>query len=242
MHSHNDLQGNDMFSNIARSIYLVICTKGSLQHLRVMADSVAVIAPPAFTIRSTVVIQYGTSTWVPEIQTVNDVNFIGLSKWDRSFVHFSTGRALDFRAHARKSANTEFFDRLFRAQRKASAAAIASALTADEDGDKDSAEPARKRRRPHTYPMKVLISSEMLGPPTVTIDIDGHTFSVLCKLRSKSLWMELTESNLSFIRAGTLESIDKSGRSWGRAQSQAHRRHVSDHAEEETEHSEEQEP
>jgi hypothetical protein len=210
-----------------------------------MAVPLAALTPPAFTIRSTVVIQYGTSTWVPDIQTVNDVDFIGLSKWDRSFVHFSTGRALDFRAHARKSANTEFFDRLFRAQRKASAEAIASALKASEDEPGDAADQhSRKRKKPHTFPMKVLISSEMLGPPTVNINIDGHTFTVLCRLRSKSLWIELNESNLSFIRAGTLESIDKAGRSWGKA----HRRSLGqgsveqEEAEQSEQSDEEQEP
>jgi hypothetical protein len=179
-----------------------------------VADPVGAQHLPAFTIRSTVVIQYGSATWVPEVQSVNDSDFISLNKWDRSFVHFSTGHALDFRAHAKKSANTEFFDRLLRAQRKASADAVASVLRDAEDPLEDEGEPRRKRKRQQVFSMKVLQDSELLGPATVNINIDGHSMTVLCKLRSKSLWVELTNANMTFIRNGTQQSIDKAGRSW----------------------------
>lgn len=211
-----------MFVDVNARSVLIHNTIFQQRASRIVRSFMELNEPPAFTIRSALVIQYGTSTWVPEIKNVNNIDFVGLFKWDRHFVHFSTGHALDFRGHSRKDANTEFFDKLLRAQKKASVEAVTAALNegeSEQHAEEEDQPAKRRKKKPQTYPMKVLLESEMVGPAIVEINVDGHRMNVLCKLgKSNSLWVEINEENMNFIRRGTRESIHRPGRSRGRAQ------------------------
>ena len=48
------------------------------------------------------------SNWVPETQEVEGVFFMKVSKWDRSFVRFCTGQALQFSGGPRQDVNVSF--------------------------------------------------------------------------------------------------------------------------------------
>jgi hypothetical protein len=172
-----------------------------------------------FSITEVPVIRYGKTTWVPDVKDVNGIRFICLSKWCRSFVHFTTGKALDFRKHKSFSANVEFFDKLVQARKRAAASAITDSLT---DLDVDAPTDGRRtKKRKVTW--QELCSSEMMGPPFVTINIDGHEMRVLSELRSSFLWVEFSESNLAFIRQGVEDALgsQSAGRSWAGRKSAA---------------------
>ena len=174
---------------------------------------------PPFSIRQAVVCEFGNHKWVLDVKVVNGVEFVGLSKWDRHFVQFSTGEALDFRS-SNKSANKQFFDELLQSKKLASTAAIKKTLEDSARNDEVIEADARRRKRKLSFSMSTLRASEVLGPPFVDINVRGHSMRVLCELKTNVLWMELTHANMEFVRKGMHES-DQAGRSWSRKSSTA---------------------
>ena len=171
---------------------------------------------PDFNIRHARVCEFGKTKWVLDVKVVNDIEFVCLEKWDRHFVQFSTGEALDFRNIEHKSANKRFFDELLAARKAASVEAIKKALeepTTDEAVESD----AKKRKRKAHYSMSTLNASLVLGPPIVDIVVRGYSMRVLCELKSTVLWMELIHANMDFVRKGIQDS-DRAGRSWSKKQ------------------------
>jgi hypothetical protein len=168
---------------------------------------------PCFTLRQAVVCEFGKTKWILNVQVKNDISFVCLEKWDRNFVHFAMGEALDFRADKKRSANKVFFDEMVQARKQASIEAIKKVLTeTDEDQQVVDADAKQKKRKVH-HTIATIAASEMLGPAYVDIHVRGHTMKVLCSVKSNAIWMELNEQNMEFVRSSMVNS-EGTGRSW----------------------------
>lgn len=123
--------------------------------------------------------------------------YIKLSKFDRSFVYFCLGRGMDLNRSV--SANTAGFDTLLQKRKAASVQAVHKALETDETSSQSKKRRVREDDRS-------LCSSDW-----VTIELDevqtengesvgGFGARVLWGLDSSTLYIELTEPNLSYMR------------------------------------------
>ena len=121
--------------------------------------------------------------------------YIKLSKFDRSFVYFCLGKGMDL--EHQRSANVQGFDALMQRRKAASVQAVHRALETEHSQGK-------KR--------KVREEDKELVDDHVTIELDeltandgricgGYGARVLWGLDSSTLWLELTEANMDFMRA-----------------------------------------
>ena len=120
--------------------------------------------------------------------------YIKLSKFDRSFVYFCLGKGMDL--ESQRSANVQGFDALMQRRKAASVQAVHRALETENSQGK-------KR--------KVRDEDKELVDDHVTIELDelttndgrvcgGFGARVLWGLDSSTLWLELTEANMEFMR------------------------------------------
>ena len=120
--------------------------------------------------------------------------YIKLSKFDRSFVYFCLGKGMDL--ESQRSANVQGFDALMQRRKAASVQAVHRALETEHSQGK-------KR--------KVREEDKELVDDHVTIELDeltandgricgGYGARVLWGLDSSTLWLELTEANMDFMR------------------------------------------
>jgi hypothetical protein len=168
----------------------------------------------AFEIAEVSVIKHGKITWIPDVKIINDRKFIALNKWNRDFVRFVMGKSLDMRNTQLNQVNSEFFDSLLAARKKASIQAVVDALDCEEKPgqvadtlDKPSnGRRARMSQKPPVWSWATLCSSEPLATPIVTITVQGYSMDVKTDLRSNVLWVELLTENIAFIQAGVQSS------------------------------------
>jgi hypothetical protein len=173
---------------------------------------------PNFEIKETIVITRGKFTWLPSLQEVDGRRFIELSKWDRNFVQFATGKCLDFRSGKSSSANVSFFDRLVAERKKETHDAIVETLRTAVNDDHEVAGTGRNsKRRKITW--QEVVSSEVMAPKIVNITVDDTCVTVLSSLKSSSIWVELSEANLIFIQSGVSQCLSTrdAGRQWSKS-------------------------
>ena len=166
-----------------------------------------------FEITETVVIRRDKHTWLPTLQEVDGRRFIELSKWDRNFVQFATGKCLDFRSGKSCSANVSFFDRLVAERKKETHDAIVKTLM-DTPDDEVARGSRNSKRRKITW--QEVVSSEVMAPRIVDITIDDTCISVLSGLKTSSIWIELSAANLTFVQSGVSQCLGTrdAGRHW----------------------------
>ena len=158
------------------------------------------------------------TNWVPESEEVDGSMFMRLSKWDRNFVKFCTGKALVFSGGNRQTVNVDFVDKLQRLRTDAVDAALAAVMEQEPDGSKK-----RKRIR------KARIDDRDILPQVFTIicpalDQDEQRIHeelpmrVLFGVKNHDLWMEAKEVNLEYVRLGIMSALHASqhGRQHGR--------------------------
>ena len=168
----------------------------------------APIDDECFDIADVTIIKHGKVIWIPETKTVNGMQFIGLSKWNRDFVKFVTGKGLGFGNTQSNQVNSAFFDNVLAARKQASIEAVTKALEYDEapEGDLQQEGSKRRAKRSKKHSWSVLCSSEALADPVIEIVADGFSMQVLTELRSNMVWVELTKNNLAFIQKGVQAS------------------------------------
>ena len=81
----------------------------------------------------------GTTSWTPEQKIHNAQPWFLLRKWDRQFVKFMTGKALDLRANREgSSVNSPFMDELFGRRQQACNHALFDAYQLNDDDENPS--------------------------------------------------------------------------------------------------------
>ena len=133
--------------------------------------------------------------------------FIRLSKFDRSFVYFCLGKGMDL--GAKVSANVKPFDDLLAKRKAASVQAVLSALEGSSDGNTKK----RKVREEDRHLCKDYVNIELEEVKVNDCKIlGGHSARVLWGLDSSTLWLELTKTNMEYMKELIRGSQDEGGK------------------------------
>ena len=139
-------------------------------------------------------------------------SYIRLSKFDRSFVWFCFHKGMNFAEGKKLSANVQQFDELLKKRKAASIQAVHTAIGSEAS---DSQQSQLKKR-------KVREEDKTLCQDWVTVELDevknengdvvgGHAAKTLWGLDLSTLWIELTETNLLYmkemVKAGQKEKL-----------------------------------
>ncbi|CAE7255754.1 GIP [Symbiodinium sp. CCMP2592] len=149
--------------------------------------------------------------WLPSVQTVAGVEFLKLSKWDREFVQFCTGRALNLHQAGVKpvhSINVEFFRDLAELRVQACNAAVRKVII--EACEAENKEKPAKIRLAQQQDEFLVGSSVSVEVPAIhdsdqAVIEEPRSLRLLWAIRG-DLWMELTEGNLRYVRKAVRNS------------------------------------
>lgn len=152
--------------------------------------------------------------WVPQCkQDMHKRDYIQVGKFDRSFVKFCLGKGM---VVGKRSANVPAFDKLLENRKAASVQAV-NASTEDEN----------KKKR------KVRPEDESLVAGFIHVELEefqwngqthgGYSARALWGLDKNTLWIELTNSNLGYLKAMVSAGQGERGRTrpWKSEQSKA---------------------
>ena len=172
--------------------------------------------------------------WVPKIEVVEhdgaEMEFFKVGKWDRQFVRFCTGKALDLRGATKHNINSGFMDQLSLDFVKACNDAVQAALIVSAVVD----EPSKKKPKTVAKPTDYMLTTPYVDvevPPQKSGDITIDPKVLKMKFdppkagkgRRQNLWIELTVQNLEYLRAAILSCGESDSsvtpRKWGSKQS-----------------------
>ena len=155
----------------------------------------------------------GEKVWVPTQKTLYGQTWTMVSKWDRGFVKFVTGKALNLKKNQRGAdCNVTFLDELKRRRQEVCDKFMEQALQAPEE-DEDG--PPAKRAR--TSQQKRVRRDTSLLPDVITLTFDevvvgGKNFPkrdiqlLTESIHEQKFWVECTQLNLEYIKAACLAS------------------------------------
>ncbi|CAK9088740.1 Putative mitochondrial protein, partial [Durusdinium trenchii] len=147
----------------------------------------------------------------PDIITKNGLHYIKISKWDRNFVRFATGRPLDLRDYRSSGANAKVLDDIVTKRNSASKQAIEQelALLAD-DANEDQAQKLKRKVRPE--------DGDLLTTPFVSVDLpefehEGKLYGplfpkILWAITGASFYIEAIEQNLLYIKHAVMLGLE----------------------------------
>ena len=151
--------------------------------------------------------------WVPEAKEVDALVFMRVSKWDRNFVKFCTGKALSFARHSRRDVNVSFIEVLQKLRTTVVDEAITSAY-ASEDAEKKKSKRIRKAREADRDLAPAVLTMSCPEVRRGDLCVPGISIKVLFGIKNNDLWIEALPENLEYIRHGVLSSLasDQKGR------------------------------
>ena len=132
--------------------------------------------------------------WTPEVQTIENVQFIKVQRLSRDLTRFVSGKCLDLRKEKGHSLNGAYITSLMQLRNEAAAKAVAEA-TAEDDGAK------KRTRRPRPSDRVLVDPFLVITMPNTDTDI-----RVLSGVGTEPLWMELGAEILEKLRDGILAS------------------------------------
>ena len=152
-------------------------------------------------------------TWYPQVRMQEGINFIRMSKFDRYFVKFCTGKPMDLRKGVGHTANSVLFDDLLKKRKRASEESVQKHLEMpDHDADSQQERPKKKRLKVREED-KVLVSGMVrIQLPALETDSMIHlsrSTNVLWGVSSKDLWIELSYENLSYMQSLVVSGLDQ---------------------------------
>ena len=153
----------------------------------------------AIRIESRPVLLLANRQWAPDMKLVGGRDFVSISKWNRGFVRFMTGKALDLRKDKEGqsgSVDSPVIDKILEQRQNSANELLLEALNMDGSGDEDPNPPKKKKRKAQRATAKDAIHV----PPIMDVNIDGHKMAILYEgLGMFNFWMELTEVNLNWL-------------------------------------------
>ena len=139
--------------------------------------------------------------WVLETQFVDGLHFVKLQKYDRGFVRFVHGIALDRRNRSNiEDVNCKYFDRLLAARNRVCDDALVTASRTDDDVLGTSRKRARKAKASDAL---CLIDRVQM------ISMDGQAGSITARvlvddIRTSTLWIECTVQVFDHLKSEIL--------------------------------------
>lgn len=155
----------------------------------------------------------GKQQWIPKTKSIGNTKLMMLSKWDRGFTKFVTGKSLDLRSSKAKSLNATpagaFLDDLCRKRKEACELAVHESLEAGDDTGKPK---AKKRKVALTDQHAVLKPLVQITLPACS-NPEMPERIVQCAFNTgPSLWIEVNEMTLLQIITGCRECNEQTGR------------------------------
>ena len=156
----------------------------------------------------------GKDLWIPKIKEVGGVRLMHLSKWDRGFTRFLTGKSLDLKSSGKSLNSTAagpYLEDLFRKKKEASQAAVLKAHDSAHESDSSEVKAKAKKRKVtddmSCFSPLVQISLPAVHDPwmperLVQVEFGGQS----------DLWMEVNETSLRQLVLGIAECQSKGGR------------------------------
>ena len=160
------------------------------------------------TMATRIVFNNGSSSWMPETETVDDITFVKIDFKDRAFFRFCTGNAIklgkqyeesryllacsiDF-VKARSDACQAAFEQMQRNMRQEEAA-----VNDHHDGDERKKERGRKRPRKARDDDALTVGAYV----TVTFEHgdDSHDMKARFGMKKSELWIEANVANIKFV-------------------------------------------
>ena len=149
----------------------------------------------SITLEAKMVLRAGGRQWAPDQKEVENKRFMSISKWNRGFVRFMTGKALDLRKEKQAksgSVDSPFMQKLLDARQEAADKLLQEALTVEDE----SQQPTKKRKvarasRKHAIHV----------PNTMEMEMSGYTLTLLFEgVGSSNVWVEMTEDNCNWLK------------------------------------------
>ena len=128
-----------------------------------------------------------------DIQEVQGMRFVRISKWDRQFVFFATGKGLSMKNVQTASANVKPFDHLI-ALRKLTSLQMAKEVL-EKEGLKRKVREEDKDLLPHQYVSVTCPAFEFEGQV-----IGPLQANLLWSIKSSELWIEFSSQNFLYLR------------------------------------------
>lgn len=151
-------------------------------------------------------------SWIPEVRDVAGMSFCRLQKWDRKFIMFAKGAALDL-GRCRDS-NIGVMDELRRLRNTACDQVLADM------NDHQSKTKKKRQRKANSGDLLILPTYIEIMLPTMTLsdgsDVGGFAVNALTEgVRSASVFIEMRADVLEYIRNVTFHTTVP-GRSWNK--------------------------
>jgi hypothetical protein len=158
------------------------------------------------------------SPWTLDTEVVDGRTYVKLFKWNRDFIRFVHGRALNFGDKSTYCKLT-FFDTLLRLRNNACDAALREVLEqsrrdAEEiNGVQGSRKKTRKVYRvAQPSDAAVLPAAVQISLPSLDISHPAEVYVLSSGVRSRELIIELSSEILDYIRHGCLKCQPRQGR------------------------------
>ena len=139
--------------------------------------------------------------WVPNVEEVQGVPYIQLSKWSRDLTRYVSGKGMNLRVKGGRplhNINVAWFAEMVKLRRAACDATLKSVITsAAVDAGQD---PPTKFRQATDDDQWLCGRSVLLDAPAVAEHVPGRQLRVLWAIKSTELWMELTLENLEYVK------------------------------------------
>eukprot|EP00435_Cladocopium_sp_Y103_P076107 s119_g77.t1 len=148
----------------------------------------------------------GSPQWLPEVVSINGMEFIKLSKWCPMLTRFCTGKSKLMRkkAKATHTINVAWFEEMAELRKQACNQAWRDVMVANANGD-DSAKPVKFR--PAMQQDEFLVDrSVVLSVPRVDEETPARNVRVLWAAKGTDIHIELTTANLEYVRRAIMAS------------------------------------
>lgn len=156
----------------------------------------------------------GKEPWIPKVKKIGNAQVMLVSKWDRGFTKFLTGKSLDLTKSSMSLNSTSagaYIDELVRRRRVACEAAVLEANSTDEN-EKENRCKAKKRRVTVTDSMSVIKPLVDITLPAVTEPAMPERIVKCAFNTGHELWVEVNETTLLQIVLGIQECGVTKGR------------------------------
>lgn len=147
----------------------------------------------------------GDMSWTPDQKMHQDRPWFLLGKWDRHFVKFMTGKALDLRRDREgASVNSSWMDEVFSRRQMACNQALVDAYQLNDDEDQ---QPKKKLKRSCTAADVHLLPSAVTMKLPEAPGFPEREVQVLVEgIKTTNMWLPLELEVLSHIKAGVMNS------------------------------------
>jgi hypothetical protein len=153
--------------------------------------------------------------WVPVVETIGELEFMKICKWDRKLAMFVMAVGMDLRKRGdssghKRSLNVQFLEQL-QTLRTCSCDAVVADIYAADDAMQEGRHKSKKARKAKASDRCIAPRYVAVECPPIsrgTIQLAGRSINMLFDIKNQPVWVEATSDNLDYIRQGILSSME----------------------------------